>query len=143
MPPFLIFMVSHAAAHVKKKPPHPQARQGGFAGRRALRAFCKKRFLSGPGAGFGEKASLSLASFSLGGYSIGKCAAQVPWGGGARCVLCGPRGPFSHHKEQGVPGMKIIIAGDGKVGIALTRQLLHEGHDVTLSLIHISEPTRP
>ena len=28
--------------------------------------------------------------------------------------------------------MKIIIAGDGKVGIALTRQLLHEGHDVTI-----------
>ena len=26
--------------------------------------------------------------------------------------------------------MKIIIAGDGKVGLALTRQLLHEGHEV-------------
>ena len=28
--------------------------------------------------------------------------------------------------------MKIIIAGDGKVGLALTRQLLHEGHEVTI-----------
>ena len=28
--------------------------------------------------------------------------------------------------------MKIIIAGDGKVGIALTRQLLHEKHEVTI-----------
>ena len=28
--------------------------------------------------------------------------------------------------------MKIIIAGDGKVGIALTRQFTAEGHDVTV-----------
>lgn len=28
--------------------------------------------------------------------------------------------------------MKIIIAGDGKVGLALMRQLLYEGHDVTI-----------
>ena len=26
--------------------------------------------------------------------------------------------------------MKIIVAGDGKVGLALTRQLLREGHDL-------------
>ena len=31
-----------------------------------------------------------------------------------------------------VCAMKIIIAGDGKVGLALTRQLLHEGHEVTI-----------
>ena len=31
--------------------------------------------------------------------------------------------------------MRIIIAGDGKVGLALTRLLSQEGHD--LSLIHI------
>ena len=28
--------------------------------------------------------------------------------------------------------MKIIIAGDGKVGSTLTRQLVAEGHDITL-----------
>ena len=28
--------------------------------------------------------------------------------------------------------MKIIIAGDGKVGLALTRQLLHEGHELVV-----------
>ena len=28
--------------------------------------------------------------------------------------------------------MKIIIAGDGKVGLALTKQLLREGHDVVV-----------
>ena len=28
--------------------------------------------------------------------------------------------------------MKIIIAGDGKVGAWLTRQLANEGHDITL-----------
>ena len=28
--------------------------------------------------------------------------------------------------------MKIIIAGDGKVGLALTQQLLREGHDVVV-----------
>ena len=28
--------------------------------------------------------------------------------------------------------MKIIIAGDGKVGMTLTRQLSAEGHDLTL-----------
>ena len=28
--------------------------------------------------------------------------------------------------------MKIIIAGDGKVGSTLTRQLVTEGHDITL-----------
>ena len=48
--------------------------------------------------------------------------------------------------------MRIIIAGDGKVGLALTRLLSQEGHDLVtidsnravleLSLIHISEPTR-
>ena len=28
--------------------------------------------------------------------------------------------------------MRIIIAGDGKVGSTLTRQLVAEGHDITL-----------
>lgn len=28
--------------------------------------------------------------------------------------------------------MRIIIAGDGKVGSTLTRQLVTEGHDITL-----------
>ena len=28
--------------------------------------------------------------------------------------------------------MKIIIAGDGKVGLALTRQLLREGHELVV-----------
>lgn len=28
--------------------------------------------------------------------------------------------------------MKIIIAGDGKVGLALTQQLLREGHDLVV-----------
>ena len=49
--------------------------------------------------------------------------------------------------------MKIIIVGNGKVGYAIASQLAGEHHDITmvdssptalhLSLIHISEPTRP
>ena len=34
--------------------------------------------------------------------------------------------------EKEGSGMKIIIVGDGKVGLALTRQLSREDHDVTV-----------
>ena len=34
--------------------------------------------------------------------------------------------------------MKIIIAGDGKVGLALTRLLSEEGHDLAVSYTHLN-----
>ena len=46
--------------------------------------------------------------------------------------------------------MRIVIAGAGEVGMHLTKMLSSENHelviidnDLDLSLIHISEPTRP
>ena len=56
-------------------------------------------------------------------------------------------GIYRKRFEKGNNKMRIIIAGDGKVGLALTRLLSQEGHDLVaidsnravleLSLIHI------
>ena len=51
---------------------------------------------------------------------------------GARHAKKHAPGRHACGRGKGAPHMKIIIAGDGKVGLALTRQLLHEGHELVV-----------
>lgn len=51
---------------------------------------------------------------------------------GARHAKKHAPGRHACGRGKGALHMKIIIAGDGKVGLALTRQLLHEGHELVV-----------
>ena len=51
---------------------------------------------------------------------------------GARHAKKHSPGRHACGRGKGALHMKIIIAGDGKVGLALTRQLLHEGHELVV-----------
>src|SRR5665811_1467945 len=56
----------------------------------------------------------------------------------------GPAARYPSHPPSGtVCSMYVVVVGAGEVGFHIADILIAEGHDVALSLIHISEPTRP